>query len=261
VKLPDNVLAGVEDVTVEAEVWIDPNQGTPYFLYGLGNSAGGAGNGYLFSTGDAYRTSIATGNWTTEQTANSGSNLTRGRWSKLTYTLTDGTATIYLDGAKVGTKTGVTVTPGDIGDGTTTANNLGRSVYSGDKLFKGQYREFALWNRALSESEVLTRSGSTDQIAGVSLADPEALKVAPIVENATKTVTFPVKRGTDRSALARRRGHLLPRLRQGARPADPRHLHPHPAGRHYRHLDYEGHRDEEPDHPRALRRPEHRGFR
>jgi beta-xylosidase len=202
VKLPDNVLAGVEDVTVEAEAWIDPNQGTPYFLYGLGNSAGGAGNGYLFSTGDAYRTSIATGNWTTEQTANSGSNLTRGRWAKLTYTLTDGTATIYLDGAKVGTKTGVTVTPGDIGDGTTTANNLGRSVYSGDKLFKGQYREFALWNRALSESEVLTRSGSTDQIAGVSLADPEALKVAPIVENATKTVTFPVKRGTDRSALA-----------------------------------------------------------
>lgn len=202
VKLPDDVLAGVEDVTIEAEVWIDPAQGTPYFLYGLGNSTAGVGDGYLFSTGDAYRTSLATGNWTTEQTVTSGSNLARGRWARLTYTLTGGTATIYLDGAKVGTKTGVTATPGDIGDGSTSANHLGRSVYASDKLFRGQYREFALWNRALSEGEVLSRSGSADQIAGVSLATPEVLKVAPIVDTATRTVTFPVKRGTDRSALA-----------------------------------------------------------
>lgn len=202
VDLPDDVLTGVEDVTVEAEVKIDPTQGTPYFLYGLGNSSNNAGNGYLFTTGDSYRTSIASGNWQTEQTAGTGSNLPRGQWAKLTYTLSGGTATIYLNGAKVATKTGVITTPADLGGGRTAANYLGRSLYGGDKLFKGEYREFALWNRALSESEVLTRSGSADQIAGVSLAAPDVLKVAPIVDSTARTVTFAVKPGTDRSKLA-----------------------------------------------------------
>ena len=57
VDLPDNVLAGVTDFTVDTEVRIDPAQKNPYFLYGFGNTGGdGAGNGYLFSTGDGqYR--------------------------------------------------------------------------------------------------------------------------------------------------------------------------------------------------------------
>ena len=63
------MMAGLDAITVSAEVRIDPGQATPYFIWGLGNTPGGVGNGYLFTTGDAYRTSIATGNWSTEQTA------------------------------------------------------------------------------------------------------------------------------------------------------------------------------------------------
>ncbi|MFY0578962.1 hypothetical protein ACN28S_36035 [Cystobacter fuscus] len=38
------------------------------------------------------------------------------------------------------------------------SNSLGRSLYNADKFFTGQYREFALYNRALGASEALTLS-------------------------------------------------------------------------------------------------------
>ncbi|MEK8225786.1 hypothetical protein NKG05_06455 [Oerskovia sp. M15] len=51
VKLPDDVLEGLTEVTVSLDVRIDTTQSTPYFIYGLGNTSGSSGNGYLFTTG------------------------------------------------------------------------------------------------------------------------------------------------------------------------------------------------------------------
>lgn len=204
VDLPDHLLTGVEDVTVEAEVRIDPAQSGSYFIYGLGNTdASGVGNGYLFTTGNsAYRTSLASGNWTTEQTVNAGTVLPRDRWVHLTYTLEGTTATLYLDGVQVARNTNATLDPGDIGGGSTFANYLGRSMYNADARFRGEFREFALYDRALSPSEVLTRSGNTAALAGVSLSEPELLEIDPIVNASARSVVFPVVPGTDVSALA-----------------------------------------------------------
>ncbi|MCS5724112.1 family 43 glycosylhydrolase, partial [Herbiconiux sp. CPCC 203407] len=199
VKLPNDILAGVTDVSVQTEVWIDEDQRNPYFIYGLGNTSGGAGNGYLFSTGNAYRTSLATGNWTTEQTVSQGSNLQRGRWAHLTYTLEGTAATLYLDGVEVASGT-VTSEPGDIGGGFTSANYLGRSNYDADNRLKGAFREFSLYNRALSPAEVLEASGNTTALAGVTLEE-DVLKTAPIVDTEAREVTFPLEPGTDASAL------------------------------------------------------------
>lgn len=116
VKLPDNLLAGLNSITVSTEVLVNANQGTPYFIWGLGNTTSGAGNGYLYATGNSYKASIATGNWTTEQTVNSGANLARSVWKTLTYTLdaASDTARLYLDGTQVAQQTGVTITPASI---------------------------------------------------------------------------------------------------------------------------------------------------
>lgn len=199
VKLPDNMMAGLEAITVSSKVWVDSTQATPYFIWGMGNTdGGGTGNGYLFTTGNAYRSSIATGNWTTEQTVTSGANLTRGAWKTLTYTLQDGTATLYLDGVKVGEKTGVTIQPGDIGDGATTANYIGRSVYSGDKYLKGKVGDFRIYNRALSAAEVTDLAADPTSITGVQL---DSLKIPAIIDAATSTVTLPVEPGTDLTSL------------------------------------------------------------
>ena len=154
VRLPNDVMRGLNSITVSTDVKIAADQGAPYFIWGMGNTTNGTGNGYLFTTGNAYRTSIATGNWSTEQTLSANRDLARGAWKTITYTLSGGTAVLYEDGTEVARKTGVTITPGSIGGGTTTANYLGRSVYSGDKYLKGQVRDFRIYNRALSADEV-----------------------------------------------------------------------------------------------------------
>lgn len=199
VRLPDDMMAGLDAITVSTKVWLDPAQATPYFVWGLGNTdGGGVGNGYLFTTGNNYRSSIATGNWSTEQTVTTGSALPRGAWKTLTYTLQDGTARLYLDGVRVGERTGVTIEPGDIGDGRTTANYLGRSTYAADRYLKGKVRDFRLYNRALSDDEVRELGADPTAITGVDL---EALKVPAVIDGATSSVTLPVTPGTDVTAL------------------------------------------------------------
>src|SRR6185295_1143898 len=150
------VMKGMDSITVSLDVLLDSAQTTPYFLYGFGNSSGGNGNGYLFTTGNSLRTSVASGNWSTEQTTkpSDSHNLTRAVWKHLAYTQTGTTGVLYEDGVEVGRNTSVTIAPGAIGSGTTTANYIGKSVYSGDKLFKGRIRDFRVYDRALAGSEV-----------------------------------------------------------------------------------------------------------
>lgn len=199
VKLPNNMMAGLDAITVSTKVWLDPAQATPYFIWGLGNTdGGGTGNGYLFTTGNNYRTSIASGNWSTEQTVAGGPALPRGAWKTLTYTLQDGTAVLYLDGVKVGEKTGVTIQPGDIGAGRTTANYIGRSNYTSDRYLKGKVRDFRIYNRALTADEVEELGADPTAITGVEL---DTLKIPAVIDAASSTVTLPVTPGTDRTAL------------------------------------------------------------
>ncbi|MEV6166613.1 family 43 glycosylhydrolase [Streptomyces sp. NPDC051954] len=183
VKVPDDVMKGMDAITVSTDVLIDSAQSTPYFIYGFGNSSGSSGNGYLFTTGNSLRTSIATGNWSTEQTTRPADshNLTRAVWKHLTYTQTGSTGVLYEDGVEVGRNTSVTITPGAIGSGTTTANFIGKSVYSGDRLFKGRIRDFRIYDRALDASEVedlalpVATQGVADDKAALSLGDTSAV--------------------------------------------------------------------------------------
>ncbi|MFH9887244.1 family 43 glycosylhydrolase [Streptomyces luteogriseus] len=177
IKVPDDVMKGMNAITVSMDVLIDPAQSTPYFLYGFGNTSAGTGNGYLFTTGNSFRTSVATGNWSTEQTTrpSDSHNLTRGVWKHVTYAQAGSTGVLYEDGVEVGRNTSVTTTPGAIGSGSTKANHIGRSVYDGDKLFKGRIRDFRVYDRALDGSEVeqLSLPVATQGVA----ADKEALSL------------------------------------------------------------------------------------
>ncbi|MFG2126767.1 family 43 glycosylhydrolase [Streptomyces sp. NPDC048751] len=183
IKVPNNIMSGMDSITVSMDVKIDSTQATPYFLYGFGNTSGTAGNGYLFTTGDGFRTSIATGNWSTEQTTRPGDShaLTRAVWKTVTYTQTGTTGVLYEDGVEVGRNTAVTITPGAIGSGTTTADYVGKSVYPGDRLFKGRIRDFRVYNRALAGTEVeqlslpVATQGVADDKAALTLGDTGAV--------------------------------------------------------------------------------------
>ncbi|MER5433707.1 family 43 glycosylhydrolase [Streptomyces sp. NPDC002588] len=183
VKVPDDVMKGMTSISVAMDVKIDAAQTTPYFLYGFGNTSGSNGNGYLFATGNSLRTSIATGNWSTEQTTRPADsrNLTRSVWKHVAYTQTGNTGVLYEDGVEVARNTSVTIAPGDIGSGTTTADYLGRSLYSGDKLFKGSMRDFRVYDRALDADEVeqlalpVATQGVADDEAALTLGDTSAV--------------------------------------------------------------------------------------
>ncbi|NUT53844.1 MAG: family 43 glycosylhydrolase [Saccharothrix sp.] len=153
VDLPDNLLANVRSISVSIDVWIDPAQSSPYFVYGHGVTSTG---GYLFTTGDVYRSAVTTTDNRGEQNVSKGSALEHGTWKTLTYTLDDATdtATLYEDGTRVARATGVTITPASIGNGVTTANHIGRSLYAADKHLKGKVRDFRLHDRLLTADEL-----------------------------------------------------------------------------------------------------------
>ncbi|WP_338699928.1 family 43 glycosylhydrolase [Streptomyces sp. Q6] len=199
VKLPDNMLAGVDAVTVTADVWVDDDQATPYFLYGFGNTgADGKGNGYLFATGGSadsgFRAALSDGNWTKEQQAEAHSGLPRGRWTNVTYTVGGDTALLHLDGEVVGRTSAVTLSPSDIGGGVTTANYLGRSPYTGDRTLKGRLRDVRLYNRVLSADEIAALPANATRVRDVEL---KQLKVPAVVAAEGATVVLPVVPGTD----------------------------------------------------------------
>jgi beta-xylosidase len=194
VKMPNNVMAGLDSITVSSDVYLNSGQQTPYFIWGMGNTdASGTGNGYLFTTGDNYRTSIGGGNWTTEQTVGNTAPLSRAGWNSIAYTLTGGTARLYLNGVQVAQKTGVTIAPGDIGSGTTTANYIGKSVYNSDHLLSGQVKNFRIYNRALAAGEVAALADPTLILGSTS----SQLKSTPVITGGANLVALPVKPGTD----------------------------------------------------------------
>ncbi|MFI1990724.1 family 43 glycosylhydrolase [Actinoplanes sp. NPDC020271] len=169
VTAPDNVLADLDAVTVAFDVRIDSAQATPYFLYGFGNTdtSTGYGNGYLFATGDSFRNAISLSNWSGEQNTRpaTGYNLARNAWKHVAYTQTGTTGTLYEDGVAVATNTAVSILPGAIGGGTTSANYFGRSLYTGDKYLKGGMRDVRVYDRALAADEVNTLATPVNETA------------------------------------------------------------------------------------------------
>ncbi|WP_350284060.1 LamG domain-containing protein [Streptomyces graminofaciens] len=167
VKMPDNIMVGLNSITVDFDTWIDPTMGKPYFLYGMGNKSGTgvSGYGYLFTTGNEFRTAITPNTYANEQNTRPSDTtyqLARGMWKHITYTQTGTTGVLYENGVEKARNTNVTITPGSIGGGTTVANYIGRSLFANDKYFKGRMRDFRLYNRALSPSEVQTNASATE---------------------------------------------------------------------------------------------------
>ncbi|PFG36521.1 glycosyl hydrolase family 43 [Flavimobilis soli] len=157
IKMPDNILAGLDSVTVATDVWVDPALQGNHFIYNFGNEAVGtpqSGNGYFFTTAFPYRVALSPAAWGGEQVTSKGTPLTQGVWKHIAYTQTGTTGILYEDGVEVARKTDVTITPGSIGGGVTTRNFLGRSAYDADGSFKGVLRDFRVYDHALPADDV-----------------------------------------------------------------------------------------------------------
>lgn len=153
VKLPDNIMAGLDAITTV--VYIERSQREPYFIYGLGNTSNDRDNGNLFTTGNFYRTAISSCHWGCEQSTDTlGINIGRGGWHHLAYTLAGGIGILYLDGQEAARNSNIALTPGEIGNGATVANYLGRSLYSADRFLLGSLDDFQTWDDALTPDTI-----------------------------------------------------------------------------------------------------------
>jgi hypothetical protein len=203
ITLPNNLLSGLDDVTVDFDVKVDPALTGNWFMFNLGNLATYPnGTGYLFVTGkdssSRYRGTMASGGFTTEQSASRPGGLTTGVWKHVTLSVdggtpsTPGTSKLYEDGVLVATNTSITATPAQIGepDGTSTRNFIGRSAYAGDQSFKGAIRDFRIYDRALDAGDAVTLSAETS--TAVTDADKAALTLGD-TSAVTDNLTLPLK--------------------------------------------------------------------
>jgi fibronectin type 3 domain-containing protein len=156
VTLPAGV-ANYKAITVAA--WVFWNGGNIWQrVFDFGNDT----SHYMFiapSGTNGVRFAIDNGNG--EQGINSGANLPTGRWTHVAVTLSGNTATLYVDGAAVGTNTGMTISPRDFSP---SRNYIGDSQFAGDPCLNGMVDDFRIYNYALSASEVGALVGSVPPV-------------------------------------------------------------------------------------------------
>ncbi len=151
VSLPAGVVYGLYDFSFSGWVKLDSSANTMrIFDFGYGTSK------YMVFTPSGVtgviEYTITTSGSGGSQRVRGSSPLPTGVWKHVAVTRSGNTNTIYVDGAQVAQNSNVTLSPTDLG--VTPANWFGKSMWSSDTYFDGQYDDFRFYNRALSSSEV-----------------------------------------------------------------------------------------------------------
>ena len=194
VKLPDNVTAGFNELSVDYDVRIDPANVGDHALWSFGRkttSCDSAANAdYAGSIFGSNTMRLRTG--LTATTPTTGSSVQRtmtyalreGVWKHLTYTQqkvgTTWTGILYEDGVEIGRTTGLTVPP-TVNAAGTNCNFLGRAQAPTYYALRGTLADFRVYDRALSEDEAIALaqprgvSGVKDDAAAIDLGLTSAI--------------------------------------------------------------------------------------
>jgi hypothetical protein len=153
---PSGLVSGLTNFTVS--VWVNPSQNLAWsriFDFGTGT------NDYMFLTASAgggpLRFAITTGGNGSEQQLTAPSTLPLNTWSNVVVTLSGTTGTLYVNGTPVATNTNMTLNPSSLG--VTTQDYIGHSQFSGDPTLDADVDDFAIYNTALSASDVAALAG------------------------------------------------------------------------------------------------------
>ena len=151
VSLPAGIMQGISDFTISA--WVNPSANTAWsrvFDFGTGT------NDYMFLTlnagGGPIRYAITTSGAGGEQQINGTAELPLNTWSNVAVTLSGTTGTLWVNGVAVGTNTGMTLTPADLGD--TTNDWIGHSQYPADPYLDGKVDDFQIYSSALNATQL-----------------------------------------------------------------------------------------------------------
>ncbi|MBD8080338.1 immunoglobulin-like domain-containing protein [Cellulosimicrobium arenosum] len=185
VALPDDLTAGMSELTVDWDVWVDPANVGNHQMWSFGSKTGECDassglQGSIFASnsaerrpGDRFR--VRAGATDIQQ----GDRLPEGAWQHVTYTqsLDEGgetwTGTLYVDGVQHAQSTGLTTPPSVNAAAGTNCNFLARSQNPGDYSFRGTISDLRVYDRAVDADEVLVLAEETNA-TGVT-ADAEAI--------------------------------------------------------------------------------------
>ncbi|MBY8875079.1 Ig-like domain repeat protein [Micromonospora sp. PLK6-60] len=167
VALPNDLTAGMSNLTVDYDVWIDPANVGEHQMWSLGRKSGscdadtGAQGAIFASNTQRFRVAVGSANLQQNRVR-----MLEGAWTHVTYTQalnengTSWTGRLYLDGVLHATSTNLT-TPPSVNAAGTNCNFLARSQTSGHYSFRGTLRDFRVYDRAVSLDETLALAERT----------------------------------------------------------------------------------------------------
>ncbi len=151
-QIPSEAVKGMEDYTIAA--WIKPETKDTtqrVFDFGTGNQR------YMFLTpyyaSNTLRGAITAGSYTYEKGISIDADIETGRWTHVAMQQEGDVMRIYIDGEKAGEIENVTLDPYEIKHKIPYCY-IGKSMWSGDRYFKGTIDEFYIFDRAINEDEI-----------------------------------------------------------------------------------------------------------
>ncbi|MGM0369930.1 MAG: LamG-like jellyroll fold domain-containing protein [Bacillota bacterium] len=197
VQLPDNILAGVEDITIST--WVKQNKVQNWqriFDFGSGTDS------YMFVAPNSslpdFRFVLKASEGSDEELVIKDTALTEtGEWKHIAVVLDDNQGIIYEDGKRVATSE-MTSNPADLAK--TTANYIGKSQYEPDPYFAGQIDDFRIYSRALSAEEIIALREEAFSAQDAVIKDKKKLDLGKI-DTVTHDLELPVA-GENRTKIS-----------------------------------------------------------
>jgi alpha-L-arabinofuranosidase len=188
VKLPNNILNGLNELTVSAWVQYNVANGSEWQrIYDFGNDT----NNNLFLSKN--RTNNFNSNRNVEG-LNGGNPFTDDKWYFITTTITKDTMIYYENGVEVNRKEHLKNKLSSLKD--SIQNYIGKSKYSADPNFNGYIDEFRIYNKALTAKEI-------SELMYYKISDKETVAMVSEridlkdTEEVSDNISLPIKLGGD----------------------------------------------------------------
>ncbi|MBO5371248.1 MAG: family 43 glycosylhydrolase [Lachnospiraceae bacterium] len=160
--------------------------------------------------GTAVRNALTTTSWNSEQEV-TGTGVTTGKWQKIVIVFNNTNMKLYIDGSLVDENTNTGITTSSLG--TDLLGYLGKSFYSGDVYFNGSFDNVQIYDRALSDEEILSDVlDSVNLLKNVTIgtvpADPantmgtdDHTAITSSIDKETNEITSYIRKTADRKAV------------------------------------------------------------
>ncbi len=197
--LPTEIAKSLTDFTISSWVYLNKlNSWSRIFDFGTGTSY------FMFITPNSntntVRFSIKNNN--SGEDVNGTAPLPTGRWVHVAVTFawdastSKGTGKLYVDGKLAGINSALSCNPSMLPS--TTQNYIAKSQYTADPALNGSIDEFRIYNRTLTDMDILSLSGTPDAlIDAYSNLTANSLKSDGDLTNVTSDLTLPTTSEAD----------------------------------------------------------------